>query len=145
MQGALDLFFENVFFENGFAYDPIAVHRDLQNIPSVFLSNGGGFWMLFENEKIVGSAGLKIIDDQKKEGELKCMYVLSQYKGRGFGGMLIEKVKDEALHRKISVIKLDVKRSAQSAICFYVKNGFYQIPRYNENQNDVIFMEYVFY
>jgi len=96
---------------------------------------------LFDNNTKIGTAGLKIIDKIKNIGELKCMYVLSEYHGQGFGFQLLEKVKEVAIHKGITIVKLDVKKNADKAIHLYVKSGFDEIPRYNDNQNDIIFME----
>ena len=140
-QDKLDAFFKKVFRSNGFIYDPDRKHNDLRNINTVFVDSGGGFWFLIKDNEIIGTAGLKITDNIKKIGELKCMYILPDFQGQGFGQLLIEKILTESKQIKLKYIRLDVKINADKAIRLYRKNGFYDIQRYNDNKNDVIFME----
>ena len=141
LQNEFDSFFEQAFASCGFLYDPDGVHEDLRNIQSVFANPGGGFWALFQNDLIAGTAGLKVIDNINMIGELKCMYVLPDLQGKGLGQKLIDKVFLESRNRKLKTIRLDVKVDADRAVRLYRKNGFYEIPRYNDNANDVFFME----
>ena len=141
IQDKLDRFFVNSFKSCGFSYEPLTNHVDLRNINTIFVNTGGGFWIIVQNDLIVGSAGLKIIDEIKGIGELKCMYVLPNQQKRGLGQKLLDKVLQESKCRDLNLIRLDVKVGADRALKLYMKNGFYEIPRYNDNQNDVIFME----
>lgn len=137
----LDAFFDKVFPENGFLYEPRTVHNDLKNISAVFEKNGGSFWLLIKDETIVASAGLKVIDRVHHIGELKCMYVLEDMQAQGCGQKLLDKICFEAKLIPLNKIRLDVKVQANKAIGLYRKNGFYEIERYNDNRNDVLFME----
>jgi putative acetyltransferase len=141
IQDKLDAFFEKAFKSCGFLYDPDKKHNDLRNINNVFVDTGGGFWILMQNDFVIGTVGLKIIDNSSRIGELKCMYVLPDFQGKGLGQVLMNKIYLESKQRQLSKIRLDVKIHADKAINFYRKNGFCDIPRYNDNKNDVIFME----
>lgn len=140
-QDKLDIFFENAFYSNGFTFDPQEKHKELRNIAETYIKHGGGFWVLLDKDLVVGTVGLKIIDKNNKIGELKCMYLLKEYQGKGLGQMLIDKIIIESKKREIDCLRLDVKKSADKAIKLYKRNGFYEIPRYNENKNEVLFME----
>ena len=140
-QDKLDDFFEKAFKASGFLYEPDTVHKDLRNIKEVFESSGGGFWGLLHNDLIIGTVGLKVNDSSEKIGELKCMYLLPEYQGKGLGQLLIKKILIESKNRQFKKIRLDVKIQSNKAISIYRKNGFYEIPKYNDNKNDVLFME----
>ena len=141
IQDKLDTFFAKAFKSCGFLYDPDNMHNDLKNINAVFVDSGGVFWILMQDHEVIGTAGLKIIDYAEKIGELKCMYVFPDFQGKGLGQLLIDKILTESRLIKLKYIRLDVKNSADKAIKLYRKNGFYEIPGYNDNKNDVIFME----
>ncbi len=140
-QNKLDNFFEKAFESCGFNYEPDGKHNDLRNIKEVFENTGGGFWGLLQNDSVIGTVGLKVIDNFKMIGELKCMYILPEYQGKGLGQLLIEKIILESKKVQLERIRLDVKTHADRAIYLYRKNGFYEIPKYNDNRNDVFFME----
>jgi putative acetyltransferase len=141
IQDKLDSFFEKVFKSNGFLYDPDKKHNDLRNINKAFVDRGGGFWGLMQNNCVVGTVGLKIIDNSLRIGELKCMYILTDFQGKGLGQVLMNKFFLESRKRQLNTIRLDVKIQADKAINLYRKNGFYEVPRYNDNYNEVFFME----
>jgi ribosomal protein S18 acetylase RimI-like enzyme len=141
-QDKLDTFFEKVFKSNGFLYDPGKEHNDLRNINKIFVDSGGGFWILKQNDFVVGTVGLKIIDNVTRIAELKCLYVLPEFQGKGLGQVLIAKMLLESKQRNLNKIRLDVKIRADKAIKLYRKNGFYDIERYNGNKKSgVVFME----
>ena len=140
-QNKLDNFFEKAFESCGFSYEPDGKHNDLRNIKIVFADAGGGFWGLLQNGLVIGTAGLKVLDNLKSIGELKCMYILPEFQGKGLGQLLIDKIVLESKKIKLKRIRLDVRTKADRAINLYRKNGFYEIPKYNDNINDVLFME----
>ncbi|HOT15290.1 MAG TPA: GNAT family N-acetyltransferase [Bacteroidales bacterium] len=140
-QDKLDGFFHEAFQSCGFAYEPEGKHSNLRNIDEFFVKTGGGFWVLMQENNVVGSAGLFIYNKEQLIGELKCLYLLPSIQGKGYGQLMMKKVIEEAKHRKLHYLRLDVKQNAFKAINLYHKNSFYEIDRYNGNPNDVIFME----
>jgi len=140
-QNELDSFFNKAFNSCGFFYEPLTKHVDLRNIKKVFIDTGGGFWILIEDSLVVGTVGLKPVDITKGIGELKCMYVLPNKQRNGFGQILLEKVFEELVKQNFNLLRLDVMIHANKAISLYKKNGFYEIQKYNDNPNKVLFME----
>ena len=137
----LDNFFHEAFQSCGFTYEPDRKHNSLRNINEAFIETEGGFWVLMQDNKVVGTAGLFIYNKEQRIGELKCMYLLPAMQGKGYGQLLMKRVIEEAKQRGLHYLRLDVKRNAFKAINLYKRNGFYEIDRYNGNPNDVIFME----
>jgi ribosomal protein S18 acetylase RimI-like enzyme len=140
-QNKLDKFFHEAFQSCGFTYEPEEMHSNLRNIDDFFVKTGGGFWVLMQDNNLVGTAGLFIYNKEQRIGELKCMYLLPALQGKGNGQLMIKRVIEEAKQRELHYLRLDVKRNATKAINLYHRNGFYEIDRYNGNPNDVIFME----
>lgn len=142
-QDKLDSFFLEAFQSCGFTYEPEEKHSNLRNIDEFFVKTGGGFWVLMQDNNVVGAAGLFIYNKEQRIGELKCMYLLPSMQGKGYGQLMMKRVIEEAKHRGLHYLRLDVKRNASKAIILYQRNGFYEIDRYNGNPNDVIFMELI--
>jgi ribosomal protein S18 acetylase RimI-like enzyme len=138
-QNKADIFFELAFSASGFKYEPVGKHKALRNIQKIFQETGGGFWILMHDEQVIGTTGLMKVND--KTGELKCLYVLPKLMRKGLGKMLMEKVIEESKARGFEVLRLDVKKEALPAINLYLRYGFQEIPRFNDNQNKLIFMQ----
>lgn len=144
-QEKLDRFFSKAFESNGFTYEPEGRHADLRKTTPLFIEPGGNFWLLMNGQKTVGTAGLKIIDHANRTGELKCLYILPEFQGKGLAKLLIDTLILQCKKVNVRSIHLDVKTEAEIAIKLYRKYGFNEIPRYNDNPNEVLFMELKLY
>lgn len=74
---------------------------------------------------------------------MKRLYVRDDYRGRGIGRLLIDKVLDDARTIGYSKMRLDTfPPKMGKAVQLYGAYGFYEIPPYYDNPNeDVLFME----
>ena len=75
------------------------------------------------------------------EIELKSLYVLEKYHGRGLGRQLLETALKYAAEKEYKTILLDTKSSSEKAIRLYRKAGFVMTERYNNNENADVFMK----
>ena len=69
------------------------------------------------------------------------MYVLKKYRGLGIGQMMLDKAIDFAKEAGYSRILLDSSKNLRAARRLYLKNGFVDTQRYNDNYRADIFME----
>lgn len=60
-------------------------HRFYRDIEKYFVA----FWCMLDNEKIIGTVAVKELD--KKKCELKSLYLLESYHGKGLGRCLVKK------------------------------------------------------
>lgn len=141
MQNQLDDLFTTMYSVRGLTYEPSGRHSDLRNIPSIYLVDGGGFWVIVNDEKIIGAAGLKIVDRANGIGEVKRMAVLTECQGRGYGRLLLEHVISEAKVNSLGILRLDTMKSYEKALNLYRSAGFYEIERYNDNNVAEVYME----
>lgn len=109
-------------------------HKIYCNIESTFEN----FWCLFDGENVVGTAALKKLADGKCE--LKSLYLLQSYHGKGLGRQLLNTALREAEKKGITKIYLDSLSSSIRAISLYKKAGFIETKRYNENTAADVFM-----
>ncbi len=56
---------------------------------------------------------------------LSKLYISEEYRGKGIGTNVIEKLKEECAGKKLSFIRLTVNVNNKNAINTYLKNGFY--------------------
>ena len=116
---------------------------DIDKMRSHYLENQGTFLVLTDNETVVGSGGIRRLDDSICE--LKRMWILQDYRGRGWGMKMAQMLLDFANKTGCKKVRLDVVREQKQAraIAFYKNLGFYQIERYNDGPC-TIFMEKIF-
>src|SRR5262245_36461876 len=65
-------------------------------------------------------------------GELKRMYVRPQYRGLGFGKLLLDHLTDYARARGVGLLRLETGIHQQEAIGLYERMGFVRIPPFGE-------------
>jgi GNAT superfamily N-acetyltransferase len=111
-------------------------------------SNGGCFWIaeILDNNarsniKIIATTAIRRLKQFESTCELKRMYVLKKYRGLGIGQMMLDKAIDFAKEAGYSRILLDSSKNLRAARRLYLKNGFVDTQRYNDNYRADIFME----
>lgn len=92
-QGAIDVV-RAVYDEYGFTWEPDGYHRDLFTVAETYLHTGGGFWVLVEGERVVGTVAALDRGDGVVEGER--LYLLRERRGRGEGERLVRHLLDWA-------------------------------------------------
>ena len=141
MQNRIDDFFNIMYSARGLKYEPLGRHNDLRKIPTIYQDDGGDFWVIVSDRKIIGTIGLKILDRESCVGEIKRMAVLPEYQGKGYGRLLLDNLIDEARKKSLSILRLDTMKSYEKALNLYRSTGFYEIERYNDNYRAEVYME----
>ena len=91
------------------------------------------FFVYFENEKILGYAGLQVVLD---EGYVTNIAVTAVARGRGIGKTLVETLINFGKENNLAFISLEVRQSNLPDISLYTKCGFVNMgERKNFYQN----------
>ena len=141
MQDKLDVFFNTVYSALDLKYEPLGRHNDLRNIPTIYQEDGGDFWVIVSNKKIIGTIGLKILDRANYVGEIKRMAVLPECQGQGYGRVLLNNLIDEARKKSLRILRLDTMKRYEKTLNLYRSTGFYEIERYNDNHLAEVYKE----
>ena len=94
----------------------------------------GRLYLVYYNNEVAGCIGLKKID--KKNCEMKRLYVRPKFRGKQIGEQLIEKIIKDAKEIGYSYMLLDTLPFLKGAIYLYKKYGFYEIASYNNSPMD---------
>ncbi|MBW4610097.1 MAG: GNAT family N-acetyltransferase [Hassallia sp. WJT32-NPBG1] len=106
---------------------------DIDDVRSHYLDNKGTFLVLVDDDKVVGSGGIRRLNDDICE--LKRMWLLKDYRGQGFGKKMAQMLLDfakKAGYKKVRLDCGDEQKQAQ-ALNLYKQLGFYVIERYNDS------------
>ena len=92
-------------------------------------------------EKILGTTAVRNLKQFESTCELKRVYVLRDFRQLGMGQQLLDIAIDFAKSVGYSRIVLDSSKALHVARTLYLKNGFIDIPKYNDNYRADVFME----
>ena len=111
------------------------LHPWTQKMIEESFESGCVFVVAEEDNQVIGYAGIY------QSGDITNIAVLPEYRGRGFGILLVEEVLRHAKSNGIQSVFLEVRRSNAIAIKLYEKCGFKQISqrkRYYEDGEDAL-------
>ena len=116
------------------------VDEELERFPEKYKEPDGAFFIARDGAKAIGCVGLKKIGD--RVCEMKRLFVLDGYKGRGVGTRLVEAIIREGEGKGYSRMRLDTLKRMDKALALYRKFGFKEIGQYVENPiEDAVFLE----
>jgi DNA-binding MarR family transcriptional regulator/GNAT superfamily N-acetyltransferase len=113
-------------FESGF--DPA---RSVSANPEELVPPVGLFLLAHLDGRPVGCGGLKVTG--RKRGEIKRMWVAPDARGLGIAQRLLEALEQQAVRMGLDTLRLDTNRALKEAHALYVRNGYREIARYNDN------------
>lgn len=112
--------------------------EDMDDIQSHYSGSTGAFLVLTDDGKVVGTGAIRCLDDSTCE--LKRMWFLKEYRGRGLGKQMAQMLLDSAKQMGYKRVRLDTSPTLEQAVGLYRKLGFHDIKRYN-NGPGTLFME----
>lgn len=142
MQQAVDTFFEKCFSAVGIPYSPKDRHADVADVQRYYMQNGC-FWCLFENDVLIGTIAIRLIDSNNKIVELKRMFVMPEYQGKGYGRLLLEHAISYAKKCQYNKICLDTRKQFSAAQHLYRSCGFSETEKYNDNDKAELYFEMI--
>jgi GNAT superfamily N-acetyltransferase len=94
-----------------------------------------------QKQKIIGTAAVRNLKQFESTCELKRMYVSSDFRRLGIGQKLLDTAIGFAKSAGYSRMVPDSSKALHAARALYLKSGFVDIPRYNDNHRADVFME----
>ena len=104
---------------------------ELEHLEDKYGMPAGRLYLAYCDGKTAGCIGLKKLDDDNCE--MKRLYVRPEFRGRKIGGLLIQKIIDDAKTIGYKHMLLDTLPFLESAVHMYKKWGFYEIGCYNDS------------
>jgi ribosomal protein S18 acetylase RimI-like enzyme len=115
--------------------------QELAGLPGDYAPPNGRLFLAVDDNDVMGCVALRKIGDGV--GEMKRLYVRPEFRGRGLGRALTEKLIAEAKQIGYARLRLDtLPGKMDQAIAMYRSFGFQEIPPYYKNPvADATFME----
>jgi len=109
--------------------------HDMDEVQQTYFENEGTFLVMTDEDQIIATGAIRKIDDSICE--LKRVWLLFDYHGRGLGYRLIQELLAFAREKGYRRVRLETDRDDQRrAYQLYKRIGFYEIPRYSDNEED---------
>jgi putative acetyltransferase len=132
-----------MFHESGTLEETMAHYReswpldDLTHFPGAYAPReGGAFLVMTDAGRVIGSGGIRRIDETACE--LKRFWFLPEYQGQGHAYRLFAALVEIARRSGYRFMRLETSPQYQPrAYAFYLRQGFYDIPRYGDDLDDV--------
>lgn len=106
--------------------------REFAELPGDYAPPSGRLFLADDGDDVMGCVALRKIGD--RVGEMKRLYVRPQFRGRGLGRTLTEKLIAEAKQIGYASLRLDtLPGKMDQAIAMYRSLGFREIPPYYKN------------
>lgn len=103
---------------------------ELSALPDPYMPPHGALLLAEVDSELAGCVALRPLN--KDIGEMKRLYVRSNYRKFGLGQRLVEAVIEAALNAEYRELRLDTLPSMASAQALYRKLGFIEISPYND-------------
>ena len=117
-------------------YESKGTLNDMDDIQQTYFEKDGIFLVMTDNERMIGTGAIRKIDDEICE--LKRLWLLFEYHGKGLGYRMIQELFAFAREKGYQKVRLETDRDHQSrAFDLYKRLGFYEIPGYTEHQDEV--------
>jgi putative acetyltransferase len=119
--------------------------QEVASLPGDYAPTSGRLFLAIEDEKVMGCVALRKIGEGI--GEMKRLYVRPEFRGRGLGRTLTEKLIAEAKQIGYTSLRLDtLPGKMDQAIAMYRALGFKEIaPYYRNPVEGATFMELVLF
>jgi putative acetyltransferase len=98
------------------------------------LAQAVAFFVLRDNDTPAGCGGIQLFGTEY--GELKRMYVRPQFRGLGFGKLLLDHLADYARSHGVGLLRLETGIHQTAAISLYAKMGFQRITPFGAYVED---------
>lgn len=108
----------------------LADQPDLLNIPAVYQSGKGNFWVALEtNGELAGTIAL--LDTGHRFATIRKMFVKAEYRGREWGtaSLLYEQLENWAIQQGLESLWLGTYDRLHAALRFYEKKGFSPVEK----------------
>ena len=114
--------------------------KDMNDIQQTYFNNDGIFLVMTDANQLIGTGAIRKFED--KICELKRLWLLPDYHGKGLGYRMMQKLLLFAREKGYERIRLETDPEYQKrAVEFYKRLGFYEVLIPNATEDEDILME----
>ncbi len=115
----------DVLKEYGLPWQPEEADRDVIAIEDCYLVPGGEFWVIEEDNTIVGTGAYYPIERGDRAVEIRKMYLSPKVRGKGLGKFLLQALETAIQQRGFHEIWIETASVLKEAVQLYEKSGYH--------------------
>jgi putative acetyltransferase len=133
---AHEAFKEAITLEESIAkYSAQGKLSEMDDVQKNYFENGGAFLVTVDDGRIIGTGAIRHLEEDVCE--LKRLWLLSEYHGQGLGYRMMQELFAIAQDLGYKVMRLETDNVQKRAVDFYKRLGFYEIPRFGDDPDDI--------
>ncbi len=105
-----------------------------------YFGERSGVWLALINDRVVGCVALRDLAELTDSAEIKRMYVQPAHRRYGIAKELLHALEQFAAKTGYEWLYLDSAPGMDTAVRFYLRNGFEPCPPYNDNPQANIYL-----
>src|SRR5262245_14896146 len=118
-------------------FDKPSALTDLDDAPKVYFHDSGIFLVVLDDGRVIGTGAVKRLDTETCE--LRRMFLLREYRGRGLGTQLAEHLLGFARAAGYRRARLATNKKLHASHRLYVRLGFDHIPPYGDEITELAY------
>ena len=136
---------ETVLAEYGLGWEPIGADQDVLQVEEYYINRGGEFWVVMQDEQLVGTAAYYPIDRPESipgsAVELRKMYLLPQVRGQGLGQFLLTHLETRVQSQGFSDLWIETASVLKEAVTLYEKSGYQPATGVETDRCDRVYLK----
>lgn len=113
-----------VLNEYGLTTEPTGADQDVYQVETAYWQTGGEFWVVEQQEKLVGTAGFYPIQRGKNAAEIRKMYLVPAVRGLGLGRFLLTSLEQRIAEKGFGQIWVETASVLKDAVQLYESSGY---------------------
>lgn len=130
-----------VLEEYGLPWQPELADRDVIEVESAYLEVGGEFWVVEQQDRVVGTAAYQPIARGKNAVEIRKMYLLPEMRGQGLGVYLLKQLEKAIAVKHYQEIWIETATSLKEAVRLYERNGYQPSSGVETARCDLVYLK----
>ncbi|KJH70990.1 acetyltransferase [Aliterella atlantica CENA595] len=113
-----------VLAEYGLAWEPTGADEDVLEVEKYYLTAGGEFWVIEQQNRIVGTGAYYPIKRGRNAVEIRKMYLLPAVRGMGLGKYLLQQLESAIALQGYQQIWIETASVLAEAVKLYETSGY---------------------
>lgn len=115
---------KDILAEYGLNCEPYGADRDVYEVEIFYHAVGGEFWVIEQQDRLVGTAAYYPIKRGNNAVEIRKMYLLPEVRGHGLGRFLLGKLESAIAERGFKEIWIETASVLKEAVKLYESSGY---------------------
>ncbi|PPS44238.1 GNAT family N-acetyltransferase [Chroococcidiopsis sp. TS-821] len=114
----------SVLAEYHLDFEPRGADCDVVDVENYYLATGGEFWVIQQDNQLVGTGGYYPVKRGEKAVEIRKMYLLPHVRGLGLGKYLLQQLEKAIAARGFKQIWVETASVLTTAVKLYESYGY---------------------